>query len=85
MSLYSKREKQDKAYWLGFKMVCELGKHAPAQLRLAAREAKKILADTKNRHVDDDKICVRHPAYQGKRKPKNNCRTCWRIYNAGHE
>lgn len=66
-------------------MVCELGKQAPAQLRLAAREAKKVLADTKARHKNDDKKCVRHPMYQGKRKPKNNCRGCWRVYNVGHE
>jgi hypothetical protein len=85
MPKFSKREREDKAYWLAFKMVCELGARAPAQLRLAAREAKAVLADTKNRHADDDKKCVRHPLYKGKRKPKNNCRTCWRVYNALQE
>lgn len=85
MSLYTFREKQDKAWWLGFRAVCELGSAAPAYLRLAAKEAKTQLAESKNRHKDDDKACVRHPGYQGVRKPKNNCRGCWRVYNAQHE
>lgn len=85
MPIYTKREKQDKAWWLAFRCVCELGKAAPTYLRLAAKEAKKQLADTKLRHADNDKQCVRHPLYLGKRKPKNNCRTCWKVYNVGHE
>ena len=82
MSTYTKRQKQDKAYWLAFNAVCEMGKAAPGYLRMAAKEAKTILADTRDRHKDDDKACPRHPLYQGKRKPKNNCRGCWRVYNA---
>ena len=85
MTTYTKRQKEDKAYWLGFRLVCELGKVAPGYLRQAAKEAKKILADTKNCHKDDDKKCVRHPMYRGVRKPYNNCRGCWRVYNAKHE
>lgn len=85
MPKFTKRERQDKAYTLAFNAVCELGKAAPTHLRLAARDASKILADTRARHVDDDKHCNRHPLYKGKRKPQNNCRGCWRIYNAKHE
>lgn len=85
MTTYTKRQRQDKAYRLAFCVVCELSKAAPMYLREAAREAKKILADTKARHRDDAKQCKRHPLYLGVRKPHNNCRGCWRIYNAKHE
>ena len=85
MPTFTKRQKMDKAYGLAFNAVCELGKAAPGYLRQAAREAKKILADTKARHKDDAVECSRHPLYQGVRKPKNNCRDCWKVYNAKHE
>lgn len=85
MPKFTKREKQDKAYTLAFNAVCELGKAAPAYLRLAARETKKILTDTRARHKRDAVECARHPLYKGVRKPNNNCRSCWKVYNAVHE
>jgi len=85
MPTFSKREKQDKAYGLAFNAVCEFGRGAPGYLRMAAREAVHILADTKVRHKDEAVSCVRHSLYQGVRKPKNNCRECWKVYNAKHK
>lgn len=85
MATYTKRQRQDKAYRLAFCVVCELGKAAPTYLRQAARDAKKMLADTKTRHKGDAKQCKRHVLYLGVRKPRNNCRGCWSVYNAKHE
>lgn len=85
IATYTKRQCQDKAYRLAFNVVCELGKAAPRYLRQAAHEAKKILADTKARHKGDTKQCKRHMLYKGVRKPKNNCRGCWSVYNVKHE
>ena len=85
MATYTKRQRQDKAYRLAFCVVCELGKAAPTYLRQAARDAKKMLVDTKARHRDDVKQCKRHVLYLGVRKPRNNCRGCWSVYNAKHE
>lgn len=80
----SKKQKEDAAYHLAFSQVCCRSKGAPAFLRLAARAAKKILDNTKARYKDGVKSCKRHPLYQAKRKPVNNCITCWRVYNAKH-
>lgn len=85
MPKFTKRERQDKAYALAFNVVCELGKAAPTYLRLAACDAKKILADTVAHHKHDAVNCARHPLYKGTRKPQNNCRSCWGVYNALHE
>ena len=95
MATYTKRQRQDKSDRLAFCVVCELGKTAPTYLRQAAREAKRILDNTKANHRNDvkqcspvglqERQCKRHALYKGVRKPQSNCRGCWSVYNALHE
>ena len=84
MPIYSKQQKKDKAYNIAFGMVCEHGNQAPAILRDAVKQAKAILKFTADKYKkkEQSKGCKRHPKYQGKRKPVNNCRQCLEFYNS---
>lgn len=85
MATYTKHQRQDKSDRLAFCVVCEFGKIAPTYLRQAAREARRILDNTKASHRNDTKQCKRHALYKGVRKPQSNCRGCWSVYNGKHE
>lgn len=44
-----------------------------------AKPAEKV-GSTENREGGVHLKCMSHPKYQGIRKPRVECRTCWEIY-----
>lgn len=81
MPTYTKKQLTAMATNIASDFVASHSKGAPKFLRDCAREAKRMLADTKAVHKGKPVPCKKHSRYMAKRRPVNGCITCLKYYN----
>ena len=81
MPTYTKKQLQVMAENVACDIVASHSKSAPSFLRTCAKEAKRILAETKAVHKGRPTPCAKHSRYMAKRRPVNGCIDCLKYYN----
>lgn len=81
MPTYTKKQLTAMATNIASDMVASHSKGAPTFLRTCAKEAKRILTETKAVHKGRPTPCKRHSRYMAKRRPVNGCMDCLKFYN----
>lgn len=81
MPTYTKKQSATMATNIASDFIASHSIRAPKFLRDCAKEAKRMLDETKATHKGKAVPCKKHSKYMAKRRPVNGCIECLKYYN----